>query len=295
MLNRDPDGTGDPAATISGVASSAGSHRMPSGRGRCGARDDRRGSCLDARRCSSPTRGAGFEMVARAGDAEALLRETLADRPDVVAAYVHVPVWPRRRRCERSGSAGGGSNGRALVVLRGRLRPQADSRRSRGRRLPARGARARRRGVRPRIARVAAGRSALDPEVMARMLGRARIHDALHRLSPRERDVRAAMAEGKSYRGIAKAPAPWEAAVESNMTTIFRKLGPRPHADRTSAFTRPGDLPARLVLLTAGRPYSCLAHGRPPGDHRRRLAHGRGRCRGRFAVRPVVGHGRPVL
>jgi FixJ family two-component response regulator len=42
---------------------------------------------------------------------------------------------------------------------------------------------------------------------MARMLGRGRIHDALHRLSPRERDVRAAMAEDKSYRGIAKAAA----------------------------------------------------------------------------------------
>jgi DNA-binding NarL/FixJ family response regulator len=44
-------------------------------------------------------------------------------------------------------------------------------------------------------------------------------------LSPRERDVLAAMAEGKSNRGIAEALVVTEAAVEKHVTSIFHKLG----------------------------------------------------------------------
>ena len=51
------------------------------------------------------------------------------------------------------------------------------------------------------VARVAAGGSALDPEVVGRMLGRRRADGPLDELSPRERDVLAAMAEGKSNHG----------------------------------------------------------------------------------------------
>ena len=74
------------------------------------------------------------------------------------------------------------------------------------------------------VKRVAAGGAALDPEVVARMLGRRREDSPLDRLSPRERDVLAAMAEGKSNRGIAESLFVSQAAVEKHITSIFEKL-----------------------------------------------------------------------
>ena len=73
--------------------------------------------------------------------------------------------------------------------------------------------------------RVADGGSAVDPEVVARMLGRRRERSRIAELSPRELDVMAAMAEGKSNRGIAEALVISVAAVEKHITRIFDKLG----------------------------------------------------------------------
>jgi DNA-binding NarL/FixJ family response regulator len=75
------------------------------------------------------------------------------------------------------------------------------------------------------VERVAAGGSALDPQVVGRMLGRRRSGGPLDDLTPRERDVLAAMAEGKSNLGIAEALVVSEAAVEKHVTGIFQKLG----------------------------------------------------------------------
>jgi DNA-binding NarL/FixJ family response regulator len=84
------------------------------------------------------------------------------------------------------------------------------------------------------VARVAAGGSALDPEVVGRMLGRRRGGGPLEQLSPRERDVLAAMAEGKSNQGIAESLFVSQAAVEKHVTAIFQKLGlgPTPSGHR---------------------------------------------------------------
>jgi len=57
------------------------------------------------------------------------------------------------------------------------------------------------------------------------MLGRRRPGGPLDQLSARERDVLAAMAEGKSNRGIAEELAVTQAAVEKHVTNIFQKLG----------------------------------------------------------------------
>ena len=97
-----------------------------------------------------------------------------------------------------------------------------------GRRLPAQGAGRRRDAFLDAVRRVAAGGSALDPEVVGRMLGRRRAPGRSTTLSPRERDVLAAMAEGKSNHGIAEALVITEAAVEKHVTAIFRKLGIAP-------------------------------------------------------------------
>lgn len=84
------------------------------------------------------------------------------------------------------------------------------------------------------VRRVAAGGSALDPRVVASMLGRRRKDDPLESLSPRERDVLCHMAEGLSNQGIAEALHVTPAAVEKHVTGIFSKLdlGHEPTAHR---------------------------------------------------------------
>ena len=75
------------------------------------------------------------------------------------------------------------------------------------------------------VTRVAAGGTALDPEIVARMMGRRRDSSPLAELSPRDLDVLREMAEGKSNSGIAEALFVSQAAVEKHVTAIFRKLG----------------------------------------------------------------------
>lgn len=75
------------------------------------------------------------------------------------------------------------------------------------------------------VRRVAAGGTALDPEVVARMVGRRRGDDALGTLTRREHEVLALMAEGRSNIGIGTALGVTPAAVEKHVTGIFGKLG----------------------------------------------------------------------
>jgi DNA-binding NarL/FixJ family response regulator len=175
---------------------------------------------------------AGVDVVAQSGNADDLLRRTLAHRPDVAIIDVQMP--PRQE-----------DDGLVVAV---ELR----------RRLPATGVLILSQfcepafaleliGTRPEgvgyllkervgdvktfvdaVARVAAGGSALDAEVVGRMLGRPDAANPLHALTPRERAVLAAMAEGKSNVGIAEALFVSEASVEKHITAIFRKLGIAP-------------------------------------------------------------------
>jgi DNA-binding NarL/FixJ family response regulator len=171
---------------------------------------------------------AGFEVVGQAGDAEAFLRKALAHRPDVAVVDVRMPP-------DRSDDGL-----RAALELR-RQRPETgvlvlsqyyDERYA----VDLIGDRAEGVGylLKERVGdvevftdavgRVAAGGSALDTEIVARMLGRRRPQDALDQLTPREREVLAAMAEGKSNQGIAAALFVTDAAVEKHVTSIFHKL-----------------------------------------------------------------------
>jgi DNA-binding NarL/FixJ family response regulator len=74
------------------------------------------------------------------------------------------------------------------------------------------------------LRRVASGGTALDPEVVAQLLLR-RQSDPLEGLTPRERDVLALMAEGRSNSGIAGALVVSESAVAKHINNIFAKLG----------------------------------------------------------------------
>ena len=81
------------------------------------------------------------------------------------------------------------------------------------------------------VRRVGEGGSALDPEVVAQLLGRRRREDPLDELSPREREVLELMAEGRSNHAIADAMVVTERAVEKHVTSIFGKLKLPPTAE----------------------------------------------------------------
>lgn len=172
---------------------------------------------------------AGFDVVVQAGDAEDFLRKALAHRPDVAVVDVKMPP----------GRADDGL--RAAIELR-RQRPDTgvlvlsqfyeerymmsligDRPEGAGYLLKERVADVD--AFTDAVRRVAAGGSVIDPELVRRMLGRKRPEGALRNLSPRERDVLAAMAEGKSNNGIAEALVITAAAVEKHVTSIFHKLG----------------------------------------------------------------------
>jgi DNA-binding NarL/FixJ family response regulator len=171
---------------------------------------------------------AGCDVVAQAGDAEDFLRRTLAHRPDVAVVDVQMP--PRN---EDDGL-------RAAIVLRTRLPDTGvlvlSQHYEESYALNLIGDRAEGVGylLKERVGdvsafigaveRVAAGGSALDPAIVGRMLGRRRSSGPLDELTPREREVLAAMAEGKSNHGIAQALVVSDTAVEKHVTRIFTKL-----------------------------------------------------------------------
>jgi DNA-binding NarL/FixJ family response regulator len=170
----------------------------------------------------------GFEVAAQAGDAEDFLRKALAHRPDVALVDVQMPP-------------GHGDDGlRAAVELR-RQRPDIGvlvlshfyeehyaldliSERAEGVGYLLKERVGDVEAFLEAVSRVAQGGTALDPEIVARMLGRRRQDRLLDRLTPRELDVLASMAEGKSNRGIAGALVVTQAAVEKHVTSIFHKL-----------------------------------------------------------------------
>ena len=172
---------------------------------------------------------AGFEVAAVAGDAEDLLRKARAHQPDVVVTDVQMPpghaddglTAALQLRAERPETG-------VLVLSQYYEEHYAldligDRPEGVGYLLKERVGDVQ--AFTDAVRRVAAGGSALDPEVVGRMLGRRRPDGPLERLSPRERDVLGAMAEGKSNQGIAEALVVTEAAVEKHVTGIFHKLG----------------------------------------------------------------------
>jgi DNA-binding NarL/FixJ family response regulator len=75
------------------------------------------------------------------------------------------------------------------------------------------------------LERVAAGGTALDPEVVSQLLGASRRSTGLASLTARERDVLSLMAEGRSNAGIAAGLVVSGGAVEKHVASIFAKLG----------------------------------------------------------------------
>jgi DNA-binding NarL/FixJ family response regulator len=176
-----------------------------------------------------------FEVVGQAGDAEDLLRKVGAHKPDVVVADIRMPpdntddglraaIEIRERHPDT-----GVLLLSAYVEEAYALELVADNAEGVGYLLKDRvadvdafvGA----------VRRVGEGGSALDPEVVSRLVGRTRRDDPLEELTPREREVLELMAEGRSNRAIAEQLVVTERAVEKHVTSIFGKLRLSPAAE----------------------------------------------------------------
>jgi DNA-binding NarL/FixJ family response regulator len=183
-------------------------------------------------------RAESLDVVATAGDPDAFLTAVDTHRPDVAIVDVRMPpthtdegivaaVEARRRSPELAVlvlsayveqafatdllAAGSSRLGYLLKERVGRVQEFLDA-----------------------LHRVADGGTAIDPEVVAQLLTRTRPDTGLERLSPREQDVLALMAEGLGNTAIAERLVVTEGAVHKHIRSIFAKLdlAPTDRADR---------------------------------------------------------------
>jgi DNA-binding NarL/FixJ family response regulator len=172
---------------------------------------------------------AGIEVVGQAGDAEDLLRKVRAHRPDVAIVDIRMPPTNVDEGLVAAETL------RAELPEVGVLVLSQYVEESYAQRLMANGAEGVGYLLKDRVAdldrfvdgvrRVAEGGSVLDPEVVSQMLGQRRPDGPLQTLTPREREVLEAMAEGQTNRAISDALGVTERAVERHVTAIFEKLG----------------------------------------------------------------------
>jgi DNA-binding NarL/FixJ family response regulator len=170
----------------------------------------------------------GFDVVGQAGDADDLIRKVRAHRPDVAVVDIRMPPTNtddglRAALDIRSELPDTGVLVLSQYVEEGyALDLVGDSAGGVGYLLKDRVADVER--FVDSVRRVADGGSALDPEVVSQLVGRARRDDPLAELTPREREVLELMAEGRSNNAIAEQMVVTERAVEKHVTSIFGKL-----------------------------------------------------------------------
>ena len=171
----------------------------------------------------------GHDVVAAVGDGEALLEAMAEHRPDLAVVDVRMPPTQTDEGVRAAVEARRRSPDAAILILSQYVEERYASD------LLSSGAVGVGYLLKDRVAdverfvdavkRVAEGGSALDPEVVSQLVGRARREDPLQELTPREREVLELMAEGRSNTAIAEQMVVTERAVEKHVTSIFGKLG----------------------------------------------------------------------
>lgn len=171
----------------------------------------------------------GFDVVGAAADARALVRMASAYRPDVVVADIQMPPDHTDDGLQAALQIRAARPGVGVLILSQFLEDSyvfdlvADGAQGVGYMLKEKvGDLAM---FTDAVRRVAGGGSALDPDVVARLVGRKRKASPVDDLTPRERQVLALIAEGRSNAGIARELVVTVAAVERHVTSIFDKLG----------------------------------------------------------------------
>jgi DNA-binding NarL/FixJ family response regulator len=192
----------------------------------------------------------GFDVVGQAGDADELLRKVAAHEPDVAVVDIRMPPTNTDDGLRAAREIGRRHPDTGVLVLSQyldqgyALELVADSAGGVGYLLKDRVADVEL--FAQAVRRVAEGGSALDPEVLSRLVGRVRHGDPLRVLTAREREVLELMAQGRSNQAIGEQLVITERAVEKHVTRIFAKLGldPAPEDHRrvlaVLAFLRSG-------------------------------------------------------
>jgi len=174
----------------------------------------------------------GYDVVATVSDADALRRAVGEHVPDVAIIDVRMPPGHTDEGLRAALAIRGDHPGVGVLVFSQYIETRYATELLRG--TPA--------GVgyllKDRVAdiaefanaldRVAAGGTALDPEVVSQLLSASRQVAGIAALSPREREVLTLMAEGRSNAGIAAILVISDGAVEKHIANIFAKLGLAP-------------------------------------------------------------------
>jgi DNA-binding NarL/FixJ family response regulator len=171
----------------------------------------------------------GFDVVGTAADARDLVRKAWADRPDVVVTDIQMPPDHADDGLRAALEIRAAQPGVGVLVLSQFLEDRyafdlvADGAQGVGYLLKEKVGDLH--VFTDSVRRVADGGSALDPDVVARLVGRRRRTSPLDSLTKRESEVLSLIAEGYSNAGVARELVVTVAAVERHVTSIFDKLG----------------------------------------------------------------------
>jgi DNA-binding NarL/FixJ family response regulator len=176
----------------------------------------------------------GHEVIASVGDAPALEAAVRHDQPHVVVTDVRMPPGYTDEGLRAAVTLRSAYPSLAVLVLSQYVQPTyaaelLDTGGGRGVGYLLKHRVGRVEEFMDALTRVAAGGAAVDPEVVAQLLGRRR--DPLNRLTPREREVLGLVAEGRSNAAVARQLVVSEAAVAKHIANILLKLDLPPDAD----------------------------------------------------------------
>ena len=180
-------------------------------------------------------RAAGFDVVGQAADVDGLLQLVEADVPDVVVVDVRMPPTHTTEGLEAARTLRARYPRLGVLVLSQYVETRyavdlvRDDPAGIGYLLKDRVTRLE--DLADAVQRVAAGGSVIDPEVVARLLGRPRRHSPLDELTRREREILGLMAEGRSNQGIADRLNLELKTVEGHVGQILSKLALEPSSD----------------------------------------------------------------